>query len=198
MLYIFLRSYKYILLVIGTVFLVQLLLAFRLPILTSFIVPGGSGSQKQISKTLLMKQTKVHDGTDNSMIDDEEFLSNKEKSGLRAINKSDWTDLGIHPQCIINKEVVSAVQRARTHFCKKHIIDIACAIQNGTFYPKWLPSNCPNGKRLANRYLGCFRDQQDERILNGYFVVQKWTNTPRKCIQVCLQSGYVYAGIQYS
>lgn len=100
--------------------------------------------------------------------------------------------------CHITKEVSSAIQRASTDSCRKHIIDVACAIQNQTFYPRWLPNTCPSGNHTPNRYLGCFRDQQDERLLNGYLAVHKSNNTPRKCLQVCLQSGFVYAGTQYS
>jgi protein xylosyltransferase len=110
------------------------------------------------------------------------------------------SELRFKPKCDIlsDKEVVSAVQRARTQECKKQIVDIACDIKSDTFYPKVLPNTCPSGNYIANRLLGCFKDDKKHRILPSFYTNFKETNSPKKCIQMCLQSGYLYAGVQYS
>lgn len=106
--------------------------------------------------------------------------------------------LGFVPPCdIISKDAISALQRAKTKDCRQHIAGIACAIQSRKFYPKTLPSYCPSN-HTANNLLGCFRDEKKFRLLSGYFVNFKTSNTVEKCIQLCLQSGYPYAGVQYS
>lgn len=46
--------------------------------------------------------------------------------------------------------------------------------------------------------LGCFKDEKNLRRLNGYSVTLKTTNSPENCINLCLQSGFPYAGVQYS
>ncbi|XP_075164443.1 xylosyltransferase oxt [Haematobia irritans] len=105
--------------------------------------------------------------------------------------------LGFQPSCdIISKDAISALQRAKTKDCRQHIAGIACAIQSGKFYPAKLPSYCPSN-HTANKHLGCFQDEKKFRLLSGYFINYKTTNTPDKCIQLCLQSGFPYAGVQY-
>lgn len=107
-------------------------------------------------------------------------------------------ELEFVPSCDIDtKEAVSAIHRAQTQSCKQTIANITCAIQAGTFYSSFLPNYCPNENFIANRALGCFRDEKKFRILSGYYTNFKTLNTPAKCIQMCLQSGFLYAGVQY-
>lgn len=56
----------------------------------------------------------------------------------------------------------------------------------------------PSGNYIANRSLGCYKDDKKHRLLPSFYTNFKETNSPKKCIQVCLQSGYLYAGVQYS
>lgn len=106
--------------------------------------------------------------------------------------------LGFEPECDINaKEAISALQRARTKDCRQHIAQIACAIQAGRFYATHLKSSCPSGNHRANVSLGCYRDEKDTRLLAGYFTSFKTSNSPSICVELCLQSGYPYAGVQY-
>ncbi|XP_058466832.1 xylosyltransferase oxt [Malaya genurostris] len=108
-------------------------------------------------------------------------------------------DLSFVPPCeILSKETISAIHRAKSQSCKKQIVDIACAIRAGTFYPKRLPNFCPNEDYVPNRALGCFQDEKNFRILSGYYTNFKSNNSPKRCIQLCLQSGFQYAGVQYS
>lgn len=108
-------------------------------------------------------------------------------------------ELSIYPGCDIHtKDAVSAIHRASSQSCKQTIANITCAIQAETFYPARLPNSCPNENFIANRALGCFRDQKSARLLAGYFTNFKQLNTPGKCIQLCLQSGFLYAGVQFA
>lgn len=103
------------------------------------------------------------------------------------------------PICdIVTKEAISAIYRARTQRCKETIANISCAIQMRQFYPFQLPNHCPHDTLVANRPLGCYQDDKKFRLLSGYYVNFKANNTPAKCTQMCLQSGFVYAGVQYS
>jgi len=47
-------------------------------------------------------------------------------------------------------------------------------------------------------HVGCFQDDNQNRLLGGYYVLLKETNSPMNCVDACLQSGYPYAGLQYS
>lgn len=108
-------------------------------------------------------------------------------------------DLKFIPICdIVAKEAISAIYRARTQRCKETIANISCAIQMRQFYATHLPNHCPHDALIANRPLGCYQDDKKFRLLSGYYVNFKTNNTPAKCIQMCLQSGFVYAGVQYS
>lgn len=108
-------------------------------------------------------------------------------------------DLNFKPNCdIVAKEAISAINRAQTKQCKEIIANISCAIQNQQFYPDELPNECPHEPYQAYRSLGCFKDDKKFRTLSGYYINFKTTNAPKKCIQLCLQSGFVYAGVQYS
>lgn len=109
-------------------------------------------------------------------------------------------ELTFRPSCTIDtKEAVSAIHRARTQQCKETIANITCAIQAGTFYPHELPNSCPaQATTHDGNSLGCFRDEKKMRILSGYYTNFKELNSPAKCMQRCLQSGFIYAGVQYS
>ncbi|BFF99022.1 xylosyltransferase oxt [Drosophila madeirensis] len=106
--------------------------------------------------------------------------------------------LGFQPECDIQaKEAISALQRAKTKDCRQHIAHIACSIQAGRFYAIQLKSSCPSGNHTANVSLGCYRDEKDRRLLGGYYTSFKSSNSPNVCVELCLQSGYPYAGVQY-
>lgn len=109
--------------------------------------------------------------------------------------------IGTHPlsSCRVqSRDALSAVNRAKTEDCKKQILDTVCAIESGTFYAQQLVSRCPRGNFTSGRPLGCFQDDQTNRLLDGYYVNNKETNSPKKCMEICLQSGFTYAGVQYS
>lgn len=90
------------------------------------------------------------------------------------------------------------MQRASTQTCKEFIISVACAIKSNQFYPSSLPNTCPSGNYITSRSLGCFQDDRKHRLLPSSYTNFKETNSPKKCIQLCLQSGFLYAGVEYS
>lgn len=120
--------------------------------------------------------------------------------GANDSEHSILSTLQFTPKCDFtsDKEVLSAVQRSHSQPCKEFIVNVACAIKSDTFYPKRLPNTCPSGNYIANRALGCFKDDRKNRVLPGMFTNFKETNSPKKCIQMCLQSGFLLAGVEYS
>lgn len=47
---------------------------------------------------------------------------------------------------------------------------------------------------IANYYLGCFKDNTNNRILNSYFP-SFHSNTPEFCSTLCFKFGYTYSGV---
>lgn len=175
-----LRRYKWIFGLVVLILIVQLFLSNYLPTLGNRSHSGAGPSE--VSRSIPPPTT-----TSASVASD-----NVKKYQLRD------SELSIYPGCDIHtKEAVSAIHRANTQLCKQTIANITCAIQAATFYPARLPNSCPNENFISNRALGCFRDQKKPRLLAGYFTSFKQLNTPGKCIQLCLQSGFLYAGVQF-
>ncbi|XP_066992776.2 xylosyltransferase oxt [Anabrus simplex] len=108
-------------------------------------------------------------------------------------------ELDFVPMCdIVAKEAISAIHRAKTQRCKQEIVNITCLIQQNQLYPQHLPNSCPSLGYTAGKSLGCYRDEKTFRLLSGYYANLKTTNSPQHCINMCLQSGFPYAGVQYS
>lgn len=207
-----LRRYRVFFLLGLLILSLQIFLAyksFKLPLFGSQTADDAhehhhiSSSDRKISQNL---GGKGRSGSHNSAILDyedghnsnsniREFVAKEKKSSHRV----HLEDLPFSPPCSIHsREAISAIHRARTQECKKHIANISCAIQAGQLYSSWLPSSCPRGHHLPNRALGCYRDEKKYRILSGYYTNFKGSNSPSNCIKMCLQSGFVYAGVQYS
>lgn len=124
--------------------------------------------------------------------------SNQQGSQKVAKKRNAFADLPFKPQCEVqSKDAVSAVNRARSVECKQQILDTVCAIESGAFYAHQMTSKCPKGDFVRGRSLGCFQDEQTNRLLGGYYVNNKGTNSVGKCIEICVQSGFTYAGVQY-
>lgn len=143
---------------------------------------------------------------DGLIIDDED-ASNvyyMKTSTHRVVAKANNTvlrlaELDFTPPCEIStKEAVSAIHRARTQKCKQLIANTTCLIKQGLLYPASLPNYCANNDLESGKSLGCFKDEKTYRILNGYYVNYKNSNSPEICIRLCIQSGFPYAGVQYS
>jgi WSC domain len=48
----------------------------------------------------------------------------------------------------------------------------------------------------ASRYLGCFKDPNNPFDLDGY-LERSAANTPQRCVRLCREKGFAYAGVQY-
>ncbi|XP_054264373.1 xylosyltransferase oxt-like isoform X2 [Macrosteles quadrilineatus] len=107
-------------------------------------------------------------------------------------------ELDFVPMCeITGREAVSAIHRAKTQHCKQLLANITCLNLQGDLYPHQLPHLCPNNGMEAGKLLGCYKDEKAFRLLSGYYTNLKTTNSPQNCINLCLQSGFPYAGVQY-
>lgn len=134
-------------------------------------------------------------------LDDEDVHNVKAKKtpNKPAQSRLRVEELDFTPACEINtKEAISAIHRAKTQRCKQTISNVTCLIQNGQLYPAVLPNYCPSEGFVAGKSLGCFKDEKNFRLLNGYYGNNKNSNSPEYCIRLCLQSGFPYAGVQYS
>lgn len=150
--------------------------------------------------------SKVENKKSGLIIDDEDasnvyFQRFSTQKTLKTNNKThlQLNELEFIPPCeITGKEAISAIHRAKTQRCKQEIANVTCLIKKGLLYPKSLPSFCPNNDLESGKSLGCFKDEKNFRLLSGYYGNNKNDNSPEFCIRLCLQSGFVYAGVQYS
>lgn len=54
-----------------------------------------------------------------------------------------WAQLGFQPECdIVEKDAVSAIQRATTTECKWELANVTCLVKRGMLYPSELPRSC--------------------------------------------------------
>lgn len=198
------RRFKLLFLLGILILLIQVYLAYK-----SIKIPIESGNKLFVDNINKHERFQsIHHETKQSLNDDEDIINSnvqhQETSALRNDKEKTLatllSELKFKPKCDIlkDKEVLSAIQRAQTQECKEHIIDIACAIKSNTLYPKTLPNTCPNGNYIANRSIGCFKDSKKNRLLSKLYSNYKESNSAKKCIQTCLQSGYLFAGVQYS
>lgn len=115
--------------------------------------------------------------------------------------KLDRNSLNFTPMCEVKvREAVSAVTRAQSQACKQRIVNVTCLSQQGLLYPERVQSLCPHSRGFTGMpaNLGCFKDDKALRILSSYYHIFKGNNTPERCAFLCLQSGFPYAGTEYS
>lgn len=131
--------------------------------------------------------------------DDEDIaVSQKNRYKHNQTHYLKYDELEFRPPCQIEtKDAISAINRAKTQKCKQLISNIMCLSLAGKLYPVELKGSCPAKDYVAGRELGCFKDDKNYRLLTGYVGTYKKENSPKFCRQVCLQSGFPYAGVQY-
>ncbi|KAJ8925077.1 hypothetical protein NQ315_001249 [Exocentrus adspersus] len=130
---------------------------------------------------------------------DDEDVAVKNKAYANQSHALKYDELEFTPPCqITTKEAVSAINRAKTQKCKQLISNVTCLSYANQLYPQELEGSCPAEGFTAGKELGCFKDEKNFRLLNGYFGVNKNENSPRFCMKLCLQSGFPYAGVEYS
>uniref|UniRef100_A0A182Y7V1 protein xylosyltransferase n=1 Tax=Anopheles stephensi TaxID=30069 RepID=A0A182Y7V1_ANOST len=185
----------------------QIFLAYKL--LCMPLSGNESSEERDLSRRLYEKYVKksAPPGTDGGAHDANLSMGGEKGTAEGAGRAKDLTqqqhilrldELDFVPPCeLTRKETVSAIHRAKSQSCKAKIVEVACEILAGKFYPQRLPNYCPRGDHSPNRALGCFRDEKNFRLLSGYYSTFKTNNSPEKCIRLCLQSGYPFAGVQY-
>lgn len=139
---------------------------------------------------------------------DKQANSNKQTQPLSQLPRNrttriklDRKSLNFTPACeVTTREAVSAVTRAQSQACKQRIVNVTCLSQQGLLYPDRVQSLCPHSPGFTGMpiNLGCFKDDKTLRALSGYYHVFKGNNTPERCAYMCLQSGFPYAGTEYS
>lgn len=209
MIVVLFRRYK-LLFFIGILILAfQIFLAYK-----SFKIPiYSNGKENHLDndnddRIINQQQKQFLVNSNNNNNDDEDIINSNVhhpdvaiKSEKASLAETLLSELKFKPKCDIlkDKEVISALQRSKTQECKELIVNVTCEIKEGVLYPKTLPNTCPSGGNyIANRSLGCFKDEKKNRLLSNFYANYKETNSPKKCIQTCLQSGYLFAGLQYS
>lgn len=132
---------------------------------------------------------------DLRFIDDEDFpLKSKNKFGSHLRLE----ELDFKPQCQIqNREAISAIHRAKTQTCKQEIVNLTCLIQEGSFYPTTLPNSCVSANTSYGKHLGCYRDEKKLRLLSSFYGNYANTNSHSSCLDICVQAGFPFAGVQY-
>lgn len=179
---------------------------FITPSVISFSSQGGS-SQPEEGEGLPkgLRQLKLPPDKQTSRQTDKQTSTNKQtlqfQRNRTARIKLDYKTLNFIPMCeITGREAVSAVTRAQSQACKQRIVNVTCLNQQGSLYPKRVQSVCPHSPGFTGMptSLGCFKDDKALRILSSYYHIFKGNNSPERCAYMCLQSGYPYAGTEYS
>lgn len=128
--------------------------------------------------------------------DDEDLPTNLKKNKPGSILRVE--ELDFIPACEIkSREAISAIHRAKTQLCKQQILNKTCLIQESNFYPEKLTNVCPHNEKSYGTYLGCFVDEKKMRLLSGFYGNYVSTNSPNSCLDICVQAGFPYAGVQY-
>ncbi|XP_066603549.1 xylosyltransferase oxt isoform X2 [Prorops nasuta] len=199
-----LRKYRILFAVGITILCVQIYLAHsffglengsRHSVQLSAIDVGSFQSEENEGLSKRSRQLKLP--PDKSMTN-KSLQSSRNRTGRMKIDRK---TLNFIPPCeITGREAVSAVTRAQSQICKQRIVNVTCLSQQGLLYPERLYSSCPHStgfERTPNN-IGCFKDDKTYRVLAGYYHVFKSNNSPQTCAFMCLQSGYTFAGTEYS
>lgn len=131
--------------------------------------------------------------------DDDEDFPAKAKAQNKPVARLRVEELDFKPICDIrSREAISAIHRAKTQSCKEQIVNKTCLIQAGSFYPRSLPNNCQGKGMTYGKHLGCYQDEKKLRILSGFYGNYANTNSRVACLNICVQAGFPYAGVQYA
>lgn len=158
----------------------------------------GGSSQPEEDESLPKRQLKLP--PDKQANSNKQTLQSQPRNRTARI-KLDRNSLNFTPACDVTvREAVSAVTRAQSQACKQRIVNVTCLNQQGLLYPERVQSLCPHSSGFTGMpvNLGCFKDDKTLRALSGYYHVFKGNNTPERCAYMCLQSGFPYAGTEYS
>lgn len=103
------------------------------------------------------------------------------------------------PEQEFAKEAKSALRRAKSKSCRSQIANVTCLAARAQLFPKNLKNRCVQSidSRVVGNHLGCYKDSFSKRILNGGMTSFKTHLGKQKCLMLCTESGYLYAGLQY-
>ncbi|XP_045766664.1 LOW QUALITY PROTEIN: xylosyltransferase oxt [Maniola jurtina] len=131
--------------------------------------------------------------------DDEDYSPKGSHQQNKVLPQLRLEELDFTPVCEIkSREAISAIHRAKTQICKQQIVNKTCLIQSGNFYPKYLPNYCVSETKTYGRHLGCYLDEKKLRLLSSYYGNYANINSPSFCLDICVQAGFPFAGVQYS
>ncbi|KAL3284632.1 hypothetical protein HHI36_018786 [Cryptolaemus montrouzieri] len=188
------RRYK-IFFIFGTTILVfQVLLTLKF-----FALSKNNKEQKWqpvLERTSFTSEGKIRSGSF-----DDEIAGNVPNRNIKVKSKPQLKleDLNFTPNCKISeREAISAINRAKSKKCKQLIANITCLSSEGRLYPKKLSNFCVDHSNNTGKALGCFKDDKEFRLLSGFYGVHSKDNSPGNCMRLCLQSGFPYAGVEYS
>lgn len=135
----------------------------------------------------------------NPAFSDDEDFPPKNRNQNKPIFNLRLEELDFKPACEIkSREAISAIHRAKTQSCKQQIVNKTCLIQAGNFYPIELPNNCVSTDTRYGRHLGCYIDEKKMRLLSSFYGNYVNNNSPTVCLDICVQAGLPYAGVQYA
>ncbi|XP_047505438.1 xylosyltransferase oxt isoform X1 [Pieris napi] len=131
----------------------------------------------------------------NPGISDDEDLSPRNHQNKAVLRKE---ELDFIPICEVkSREAISAIHRAKSQFCKQLIVNKTCLIQDGNFYPQELNNYCKLNAKIFGRHIGCYLDEKKLRLLSSFYGNYANLNSPLYCLDICVQAGFPYAGVQY-
>ena len=103
---------------------------------------------------------------------------------------------GQFPCEITSKTAQSAIRRASTQFCKSELSHVYCQLKKRNLYPTHLPNYCQRQDSKPRTSLGCFKEKENQKLLSEYGTRLR-NLTTSKCIDVCAQSSFPYAAVNW-
>lgn len=187
--------YKY-----GKCLIITVLIGFFIQLfIAAKFFPSDTDSFYMRNKQNSFIQDKEEVSARKIVFSDDEDLNVNVNSVKKTITSLRIEELDFKPTCEIqNREAISAIHRAKTQKCKQEILNKTCLIQNGNFYPLKLHNNCPSNGLTYGMHLGCYQDEKKMRLLTSFYGNYGDTNSPSTCLDICVQAGYPYAGVQYA
>lgn len=145
------------------------------------------------------EQADVSARKNNFVYSDDEDLNSIPNLQVKPASQLRLEELDFKPPCDIKgREAISAIHRAKTQVCKQLIANKTCLIQESNFYPYSLPNRCQHEGKTYGKYLGCYADEKKMRLLFGFYGNYASTNSHIACLEICVQGGFTYTGVQYA
>lgn len=191
---IFYKYAKCLVITVLTIFFAQLLISVNYfpSIHDNNLLQRNSHSSLQSHILADVSARKVNPGNSDDEDLPQRNYQNKAAPQLRK------EELDFIPICEVkSREAISAIHRAKSQYCKQLIINKTCLIQDGSFYPQELNNYCTSKSNVYGRDIGCYMDEKKLRLLSSFYGNYANQNSPKFCLDICVQAGFPYAGVQY-